>query len=104
MLKAAAENKEADKREREIFEYSKELGGLIAGLKEALREHKDLLSKDIVEKGNRLVTQSSDFLADADDLAKRKLIDLLELKKCRDRAHRLMLEMGKSLEGRATST
>lgn len=42
MLKAAAENKEADKREREIFEYSKELGGLIVGLKEALREHKDL--------------------------------------------------------------
>lgn len=104
MLKAAAENKEADKREREIFEYSKELGGLIAGLKEALQEHKDLLSKDIVEKGNRLVAQSSDFLADADDLAKRKLIDLLELKKCRDRAHRLMLEMGKSLEGRVTST
>lgn len=103
MLKAAAENKEADKREREIFEYSKELNGLIAGLKEALQEHRGLLSKDLVDKGDRLVAQGSSFLADADDSSRRRLIDLLELKKCRDRVHRLMLDMGRSLEGRTTS-
>ena len=103
MLKAAAENKEADKREREIFEYSKELNGLVTGLKEALQEHRGLLSKSIVEKGERLVDQGSSFLAESDNPVTRRLIDLLELKKCRDRIHRLMLDMGKSLEGRVTS-
>lgn len=103
MLKAAAENKEADKREREIFEYSKELNGLVTGLKEALQEHRGLLSKSILEKGERLVDQGSNFLAESADPVTRRLIDLLELKKCRDRIHRLMLDMGKSLEGRVTS-
>lgn len=103
MLKNAAENKEADKREREIFEYSKELKGLVTGLKEALQQHRNLLSSTLIEKGDKLVTQGSSFLADTDDSSKRGLIDLLELKKCRDRIHRLMLNIGKSLEGRVAT-
>lgn len=100
MLRAAEENKDVDRRERELIDYEKELNSLVTGLSDALTEHRNLIGGVVAERCKKQVEVGRELLERIRDASRRALVNLSDVRACRDRIQKLTLELGQDLQGR----